>query len=135
MSPLAGFALSFGLTLALLGAVVVTGKKAIVKVHIVCVVITLGSLAWTIYEAFQLGKIYDIQSAGIITPIHLSLAKLTTLAYVLPLITGVCTLFNRKHRSLHKKFAYIVLALTVVTAVTGVTMILLSNPMGPGMNR
>ena len=132
MSPILGFAISFGLTLALLGAVVVTGKKAIVKVHIVCVVLTLGSLAWTIYEAFQLGKIYDIQSAGMITNIHLNLAKLTTFAYVLPLVTGVCTLFNRKHRALHKKFAYIVLALTVVTAVTGVTMILLSNPMGPG---
>jgi hypothetical protein len=131
LSPPAGFALSFGLTLALLGAVVVTGKKAIVKVHIACVVLTLGSLAWTIHEAFLLGRIYDIQSAGMITPIHLTLAKLTTLAYALPLITGVRTLFDRKARPVHKKCAYIVLALTVVTAVTGVTMILLSNPMPP----
>lgn len=134
MSPLTAFAFSFGLTLALLCAVVVTGKRRIVKAHIVCVTLTLGSLGWTIHEAYLLGTIYDIQSAGLITNIHLNLAKLTTLAYLLPLITGARTLFDRKARSLHKKCAYFVLALTVLTAVTGVTMIMLSNSM-PAFSR
>lgn len=132
MSPLAAFALSFALTLVLLGAVVATGKRRIIKVHIACVALTLGSLAWTIYQALELGKVYDLDSAGIITDIHLNLAKLTTLAYLLPLVTGVRTYFVPTTRSLHKKCAYIVLVLTVVTAVTGVTMIMLSNPMPVG---
>jgi uncharacterized membrane protein len=128
LSPLAGFALSFGVTLALLGAVVVTGKKALVKPHIACVVLTLGALAWTVRDAYQLGRVYDLASAGIITPIHLTLAKITAVAFLVPIATGIRTLFVRETRALHVKLAYTVLALTVVCAATGVAMIALSNP-------
>ncbi|MDZ4775054.1 MAG: hypothetical protein SGI72_18190 [Planctomycetota bacterium] len=128
MSPTALFALAFGVTLALLVAVVVTGKKRIVKPHIVCVVLTLVALGWTIFEAYKMGEVYDLKSAGIITPIHLTLAKITTFALLAPLVTGVRTLYVPKTRSLHAKLAYVVLALVVVCAVTGVAMILMSNP-------
>ncbi len=129
MSPIAGFALSFGLTLALLGAVVFTGRKRIVKPHIVCVALTFASLGWTIHEAYQLGKVYDLASAGVITPIHLTLAKITTAAFLAPLSTGLRTLFVPKTRALHKICAYSVLVLTVLCAATGVAMIALSKPL------
>jgi hypothetical protein len=129
LSPLAAFGLSFGLTLVLLGCVVATGKRRIIKRHIAFVLLTLGSLAWTIHEALELGHVYDLKSAGIITPIHLTLAKVTTAAFLTPLLTGLRTLFVPKTRALHKKLAYTVLALTVVCAVTGVMMIAMSKPL------
>ncbi len=128
MSPTALFALAFAVTLALLVAVVVTGKKRLVKPHIVCVLLTLASLVWTIRDAYKMGEVYDLHSAGIITPIHLTLAKITTVALLAPLVTGVRTLYVPKTRSLHAKLAYSVLFLVVVCAATGVAMILMSNP-------
>ena len=79
----------------------------------------LVSIGTTIYFAERLGEVYDVQTAGAITPIHLTLAKVTTLAYLLPVVTGVLTWRNISWKPLHAKFAYTVLALTVLTAVTG----------------
>ena len=127
MTPGVGFVVFLFITLGFLGSVVVTGLKAQRKRHIRLVVGAVLSLGITIYYAERLGESYDIESAGIITPIHLTLAKVTVVAYLLPVITGWRTIKNPANRSLHGKIAYTVLALTVLTAVTGVLMILLAD--------
>ena len=84
----------------------------------------LASLGVTIWFAERLGEHYDLESAGWITPVHLAVAKLTTAAYLLPIGTGVLTLRNRRHRSLHLRCALTVLALTLLTTGLGLWMIL-----------
>ncbi|MBL8858080.1 MAG: hypothetical protein JNL28_06235 [Planctomycetes bacterium] len=128
MSPVWGFTLSFALTLVLLATVVVTGRRALRRVHIACVVCTLLSLAFTIREAYALGRVYDVYSAGMIAPIHLTLAKINTIAFLAPIITGIRTLFVPSTRRLHARVAYAVVTLTVVCAITGFVMILLADP-------
>jgi len=123
-----GFVLFLFVTLMFLGAVVVTGIRGRRRIHIVLVACALAALGTTIYFAERLGEIYDVQTAGVITPIHLTLAKVTTLAYLLPIVTGVLTWRNISWKPLHAKFAYTVLALTVLTAVTGTIMLALSDP-------
>ncbi len=125
MSTGAGFITFLSLTLALLGAVVAMGKLARRAAHITLVVLALGSLGVTIFFAEKLGELYDLESAGAITPVHLFLAKLTVVSYVLPVCTGIWTVRN-KERALawHRRAAYSVLALTVLTAITGTCMVL-----------
>ena len=79
----------------------------------------------------RIGKGYDIRSAGAITPIHLTLAKITVVAYLLPIVTGIMTLRNAKHRRLHGKLAFLVLGLSVLTTITGILMVSLAQPL-PG---
>jgi hypothetical protein len=122
-----GFILFLFVTLVFLGAVVVTGNQGRRRIHVVLVACALASLGTTIYFAERLGEVYDVQTAGIITPIHLTLAKVTTLAYILPVVTGVLTWRNLSWKRLHAKFAYLVLALTVLTAATGTLMVALSD--------
>lgn len=125
-TPGVGFALFLVLTVIALVAVVATGLRARVKLHIGLVATTLVLLAIAIYFAEQLGELYDLRAAGAITPIHLTLAKITTLAYLLPVASGLMTLRNRAHRRLHFKLAMLVLALTLATTVTGATMLWMS---------
>ena len=99
------------------------------KVHLPCVAGAVLCLLATIYYAEQLGKQYDLESAGIITPVHLFLAKTTTLAYLAPVVTGIRTLRNQEGRKLHGKVAYFVLFMTVLTAVTGTAMVLMGTPL------
>lgn len=128
MSPVTATFLGFlVLTVALLGGVVATGTMGRVRPHLVLVAATLVSLATTIYWAERLGDEYDLASAGWVTTVHLFLAKLTTLAYLLPLATGLRTLRNRAHRPAHKLAAYVTLGLTLVTFVTGAAMLLLAE--------
>ena len=89
---------------------------------------TLASLATTIFYAERLGHLYDLEASGAIKHVHLFLAKLTAAAYLAPVLTGVWTI-RHKDRAFrwHKLCAYVVLALTVVTAVTGAWMILASE--------
>jgi hypothetical protein len=131
MDATVGFIAFFALTLAGLAATVATGFKARVRVHIACVVATLTLLGITIYFAEQLGERYDLQSAGLITPVHLALAKIATASYVLPIASGVATLRNRRWRRVHLTLAVITLILTVAAAGTGTAMLFLSNPL-PG---
>ena len=128
MSPAYGFVLFLFVTLAFLGAVVVTGRQGRRRIHIGLVACALAGLGTTIYFAERLGEIYDVRTAGVITPIHLTLAKVTVLAYLLPIVTGVLTWRNIAWKPLHAKFAYTVLTLTVLTAVTGSVMLALSDP-------
>jgi hypothetical protein len=132
LSTTASFAVFLALTVLLLLSVVATGLKARRKLHITLVALTLASLGATIYFAEQLGELYDVESAGAITPIHLALAKITTLFYLLPIATGVRTIYVPKTRPLHRKVALTVLALTVVTLVTGLLMVTMSEPIAQG---
>jgi heme A synthase len=124
-----GFVLFLLVTLALLGGVVATGLAAKRRLHLPLVVLAVASLGVTIFYAEQLGREYDLEAAGWITPVHLTLAKITTLAYLLPIATGIATIRDGKRRPMHRKVAFAVLALTVLTAATGTWMILASEPL------
>ncbi len=127
MTPGRGFVLFFGLTLLLLGGVVVTGKLARRRLHVTLVLSSLLSLGVTIYYAERLGELYDLDSAGLITPIHLTLAKLTVLCYLLPIGLGIATTRRRSLLPWHRRAAYFVLGATVLTTITGIWMILAAD--------
>lgn len=124
MSPERGFVLFLLLTLALLGVVVATGLRARRRVHLTAVALAVAALGTTIYFAEQMGEHYDLAAAGAITPVHLAIAKLTTLAYLAPVMTGILTIRDARWRVRHRWCAFTVLALTVATAVTGTWMVL-----------
>ena len=128
MTPIASFALAFGVTLIALGVVVWSGLRAKRRVHIPAVGFTLAALGVTIYYAYRLGHVLDLQSAGVITPIHLTLARVATVALLLPVVTGIRTLFVPGGRKLHARLAWFALALVVATAITGVIMVSLAQP-------
>ena len=128
MAASTGFLASFALTLLAAGGVVYTGFKARRRQHLPLVALTLVLLAATIYFAEQLGHELDVQSAGVITPIHLTLAKLATLSFLLPLITGLRTLRHPSTRPVHRIAAFTALTLTVAAATTGTAMWLMAPP-------
>lgn len=127
MNPDVGFPVMLAVTVLLLGGVVATGMRGRLRVHLALVATAVLSLVVTIWFAEQLGDHYDLDSAGVITPIHLTFAKIATLSYVLPLVTGLRTLKDRRKKPLHFKSAMLVLALTLVTFVTGLWMILAAD--------
>lgn len=129
MSPTAGFLASLGLTLVFLGCAVITGYKAKRVWHFSSVGGSVLMLVATIYYALELGELYDLESAGVITPIHLTMAKVNTAAYLLPVVTGIRTLKNPKGRKLHGRVAWSVLILTVFTSATGGLMLLWATPL------
>ena len=122
-----GFVVFLVLTLVLLAAVVRTGLRAQRRLHIPCVAVTLASLGTTIYFAEKMGEHYDLSAAGLLTPVHLWLAKATTLAYLAPLTTGVLTIRDPRWRTRHRWCAFVVLGMTVATAITGTWMLLASE--------
>ena len=124
MSPDFGFVAFLGVTVVLLGGVVATGLRRRLRVHLVLVALAVSSLGATIWFAEQLGELYDLEAAGWVKPLHLTLAKLTTAAYLLPIGTGFATLRDRRRRPLHFKAAMAVLALTAVATGTGIWMLL-----------
>lgn len=126
VAPMTGFVAAFGLTLVLLVVVVATGLRAKRKVHITSVALLFGALALTIYYAYGLGRIYDLERAGWITPVHLALAKVSTAALLVVAISGVCTLLRPATRRLHGRLAFVTIGLTVITAITGVWMLWLA---------
>ncbi len=128
MSPAAGFLVFLVVTLVLLASAVWTGFAHRRRAHLTLVVSAVAALGVTIYYAERLGQLYDLESAGAITPIHLFLAKLTTLAYLLPIASGIRLWFRPGGRALHRVLAFLVLGLTVVTAATGTAMVLLAEP-------
>jgi hypothetical protein len=128
LSAVSGFSLCLAATLVFLGCAVTTGLKARRRLHITSVACAVTMLALSIYFALKLGQLYDIQAAGVITPIHLMLARVTTASYLLPIATGLRTIFVPRTRTLHRKVALLVLSMTVLTAITGTIMLCLSPP-------
>ncbi|MEO6708214.1 MAG: hypothetical protein ABI054_11240 [Planctomycetota bacterium] len=123
MSPLVAFCTAVGFTVAFLTVVVITGLRGRITVHIPCVMATFLSLGTTIWFAIRLGTVYDLSSAGVITPIHRTIAVLAAVSYVLPVITGIRTLMSSVHRRAHFWAAMIVLTLTAAASVTGTLML------------
>lgn len=131
MSPDQGFVVFLVTTVALLALVLATGLRARRKVHIFAVVLMFASLGVTIFFAEKLGDEYDLESAGLITPIHLALAKITTIGYLLPVATGIRATRNPSGRKLHGRIAFVLVAMTLVTTGTGLAMVLLSQRIAP----
>ena len=129
MSPTAGFLGSLALTLVALGVVFWSGLRARLRVHFPAVASAVVLLGVTIYFAEQLGREYDLEAAGAIKPVHLALAKIATAAYLLPLVTGVMTLRDRRRRRLHLAAALVTLLLTVAAAFTGTWMVFAAEPL------
>ncbi len=123
MSPIAGFLTFLLLTLAGLGAVFWTGLRRKRKQHIPLVFMTIAFLGLAIFYAERLGEGLDLEKAGWIYPVHLVLAKVTTVAYLAPVLSGFAVLRNPARRGLHGKLAWAVLLLTVLTAGTGAWMV------------
>jgi Na+/H+-dicarboxylate symporter len=129
LSPaLAAFALALLVTVALLALVVATGLRAQRRRHIPLVASTLVALVVTILLAERLGREYDLDAAGPIKPIHLTLAKIAALAYLLPIATGIRTLYAARARRWHRRAAFLALGLTLAALVTGTAMLLLAPP-------
>ena len=126
-----GFFAFLALTLVFLGCAVATGLKARRVRHLLSVAGAVVSLAVTIWWALELGEHYDLEAAGAITPIHLMLARVTTLCYLLPAATGLWTIRDPSKRKLHGRLAWIVLGLTVLTAITGTIMLLRAERIVP----
>jgi len=118
------------LTVALLIAVAITGKRAQLRAHITLVCCAVAGLASAIYFALQVGQHYDLEAAGPIPPIHMAMARIATAAYLLPVITGVMTLRRPRYKRLHGKVALLVIALTVLATVTGAIMLSMALPIG-----
>jgi hypothetical protein len=128
-SPKILFPFFLVVTVLLLVGVLVTGLTGRVRPHLTLVALTVTALGLTIFFAEQLGELYDLQSAGWITPVHLTIAKLATVSYLLPLTTGLMTLRNRTYKRYHFRAALLVLGLTVSAAGTGVWMLLAATPL------
>lgn len=131
MSPTSGFVACFASTLIFLALAVLAARAHRRGAHVVLVGCAGAALGVTIVFALRMGKVYDLHSAGIITPIHLTLAKVTTVAYLLPIVIGWRAWKNGGMLPLHKKLAWIVLAMTVLCAITGTIMILRSQRFVP----
>jgi len=126
LSAPTGFVLFLVLTLASLAGAVSTGLRAWRRRHLSCVAGAVTCLALTIHYALGVGERYDLPAAGWITPVHLAMAKIATASYLLPVVSGVRTIFHPPTRKLHRKIAFLVLSLTVATAITGTWMLLAS---------
>ena len=124
MTEATGFIAALAATLVCLGGAVVTGRAAKRRAHLTWVSGAVIFLATTIHFAEELGKLYDLEAAGWIYPFHLLLAQVTSVAYLVVIVSGAATLKKAARRKTHSRIAYSVLGLTVVTAITGVWMIL-----------
>jgi hypothetical protein len=96
------------------------------RVHVPAVLVTYALLGTTIYYAYALGRVLDLEAAGVITPIHLALARVATLALLVASAFGVRVLFVPAARGTHKRVVWIALALVVLAAGTGVAMVALA---------
>lgn len=111
---------------ALVGAVI-TGFAARRKQHFCFVGTAVLFLVLSIWAALRLGEYYDLESGGTITRVHLAISRYATGAYLLPVLTGIATLRNPARRKLHRVAAFVAIAITLVTAVTGTWMLIASE--------
>lgn len=118
-----------GLTVVLLLGAAWTGHQHKRGAHVALVVLAVAGLGASIYYALQLGKLYDLDAAGWITPFHLTLARVTTVLFLVPIALGILTWRRMSWRRLHGRMGLLVVALTVVTAITGAIMLYLSEPL------
>ncbi len=135
MSPVAAFTVWFFITVTLLLTAAYFGRTAARaperrKIHVIFVLLTAGALAWTIKVAYDVGALYDLASAGWITPVHLAIAKVATGFLVFPIVAGILAWRDGKQRRAHAFLAWCAMVLIVLAAVTGTIMIFLAQPKG-----
>jgi hypothetical protein len=131
MSDAQAFLAGLGVTVAFLVGVIVSGLREARRAHIPLVFLFLGALAATIYYAERMGRALDLEAAGWITPVHLALAKSTTVLYLLPLVTGFAALASERAKLVHKRVAWLLVALTLLTVATGAWMALRAPRLAP----
>lgn len=124
MDPVAAFLGALLTTVAFLLGAAVMGRKRLIKQHVVLVACAVTSLAVAIVFALRVGEVYDLEKAGVITPIHLNLARFTTAMYLWPLITGPLAAKGKVAPRVHRIGAYTALGLTIAATVTGVLMLM-----------
>ncbi len=124
MSDFEGFFAGLTVTVVLLVAVVATGLRARRRAHVPLVVLFFGALGLTIWMAVRMGEHLDLEAAGWITPVHLTLARVNLYLFVLPVVTGVLTLRDARWRPRHRVFAWSLVGLTLLTVATGTWMAL-----------
>jgi hypothetical protein len=110
-------------TVGLLVLAAITGRRRRIALHLCFVTLSLASLAAAIAAALRVGERWDLASAGVITPIHLNLARLATFSYLWPLVTGVLVLMGRLRPRWHHIGAWLAFGLTVAATITGAWML------------
>ncbi|QDV05692.1 hypothetical protein Poly30_11920 [Planctomycetes bacterium Poly30] len=123
MSPVYGFLGALLVTVGMLVGAAITGRKRKIPMHIAFVTAAVSGLGVAIYFALKVGELYDLEKAGMITPIHLTLARVTTAAYLWPLVTGPLAMRGKIRPRIHHFGAYVALVLTLAATVTGVMML------------
>ena len=112
----------------LLGAAI-TGRRKTPRPHLAFVACAVLSLAGAIAAALRLGDLYDLEAAGWITPVHLTIARIATAAYLIPLTTGPLVWSGRMGASWHRRGAWLAIGLTLIATFTGAWMLLAAEPM------
>ena len=127
MDILTKFVAAFGLTLVALLGVMWSGwtwrQKPKRRLHLFLVGITVAFLVVTIALALELGESYDLDAAGWITPIHMSLARAATASLLLPVVTGVQVLRTGRVGRAHRAAALTSFTLIALAAATGFWMV------------
>lgn len=132
MGPVAGFIAALLVTVGFLVGAALTGRFRRIRAHVLMVLGSVVSLGVAIYYALSVGDVYDLEAAGVITPIHLGLARLTTASYLWPLVTGPLAARGKVPGRVHHIGAYVALGLTVAATVTGVMMLMGAEPLPAG---
>ncbi len=123
MNPEIGFFSSLAVTVVLLAGVVVTGKTRRLAVHVRFVAAALLGLVASVYFAIKMGELFDLEKAGVITPIHSGLAKVTSVASLWPPVTGPMAVRGKASLRIHRTGAWFALFMTVVATDTGLMML------------
>ena len=126
MTPEAVFLGLLGLTVALLGGVAWTGRQRRLRPHLILVACAVASLALAIVAALRVGERYDLAAASWITPVHLGIARVATVSFMVPLVTGPFVVASRLRPRLHHWAAWAAIGLTVAAAATGAWMLWLA---------
>lgn len=129
MTAGAGFVLMLLCTVATLSAAVFMGVTGRLRIHVPLVLVTVVFLGLTIWRALALGAAYDLAKTGAIYPVHRLMARVTTLALLLPVGAGVAAMLNRSRKTLHRRLALLALVLIAITTITGVIMMWRAQPL------
>ena len=123
MSPEYGFLGALLTTVALLVGAVFTGRARKIRAHVGFAAASVMCLAVAIVFALKVGELYDLEAAGRITPIHLALARITTVSFLWPVLTGPLAAWKKVNPKVHRAGAYLALVLTLASTVTGLMML------------
>jgi len=131
LTDVQGFLAGLAATVVVLVGVIVSGMRERRRIHIPLVIVFFATLGTTIWFAERMGRALDLKAAGWITPVHLALAKTTTLAYALPMISGMLALTSERWKARHKCLAWLLIAMTLATVATGAWMALKAPHLAP----